>query len=146
MLGLMTRMRLSGSCQAVNTAWAAVRVDLTHWRVQLRMTRLEREARTMDWVGSGRKRKRSRAKATGSSEWQSSRSWGIGVLECVEVTKGADDTVASLGEILESFHDGDAELPPVGGVGIVGGWWGGVVAEAGSEIGALGARVGSRVV
>jgi len=64
----------------------------------------------------------------------------------VEVTKGADDTVASLGEILESFHDGDAELPPVGGVGIVGGWWGGVVAEAGSEIGALGARVGSRVV
>src|SRR6266852_2522251 len=107
-VGLMTRMRLSGSCQAVNTAWAAVRVDLPHWRVQLRMTRLEREARTMDWVGSGRKRKRSRAKATGSSEWQSSRSWGIGVLECVEVTKGTDDTVASLGEIPKCFHDGEA--------------------------------------
>src|ERR1700694_1939362 len=86
-VGLMTRIRDSGSCQAVNTAWAAVRVDLPHWRVQLRMTWLEREARTMDWVGSGRKRKRSRAKATGSSEWQRSREWGIGILESVELTK-----------------------------------------------------------
>jgi len=54
----------------------------------------------------------------------------------VKLTKGADDTVASLGEIVKGLHDGDAELPPVGGVGIVGGGWGGVVAEAGGEIGA----------
>src|SRR5262249_53422799 len=52
-VGLMTRMRLSGSCQAVNTAWAAVRVDLPHWRVQFRMTCLDRDARTRAWLGSG---------------------------------------------------------------------------------------------
>jgi hypothetical protein len=50
-----------------------------------------------------------------------SRSGGIGFLESVKLTKGADDTVASLGEILKGLHDGEAELPPVGGVGIVGG-------------------------
>src|SRR5580704_6343199 len=94
-VGLMTRMRLSGSCQAMNTAWAAVRVDLPHWRVQLRMTCLEREARTRDWVRSGEKRKRSRANETGSSEWQMSRSGGIGILERVEVAECTDDSVAS---------------------------------------------------
>src|ERR1700730_12826009 len=97
-VGLMTRMRLSGSCHAVNTAWAAVRVDLPHWRVQLRMTCLEREARTRAWVGSGRKRSRSRANETGSSEWLTSRSRGIGFLERMEVTESASDVVASLGE------------------------------------------------
>jgi len=64
----------------------------------------------------------------------------------VKVTERTDDTVASLGELLKGFHDGEAELPPVGGVGIIGGGWGGVVAEAGSEIGASTERVGSRVV
>jgi len=34
----------------------------------------------------------------------------------MEVTKSAGDVVASLGEIVKSFHNGDAELPPVGGI------------------------------
>ena len=53
------------------------------------------------------------------------------VLESVEFTECADDTVASLGEILKSLHDGGAELPPVGGVVIVGGDRGRRVAVAG---------------
>ena len=32
----------------------------------------------------------------------------------------AGDAVASLGEIVKSFHDGGAELPPVGGIVIIG--------------------------
>ena len=80
--------------------------------------------------GVGRKRKRSRANETGSSEWQRSRRGGIGILESVEVAEGADDAVASLGEILKSFHDGGAELPPIGGVVVIGGGRG-----AGARIG-----------
>jgi hypothetical protein len=34
----------------------------------------------------------------------------------MEFTESAGDTVASLGEIVKSFHDGGAELPPVGGI------------------------------
>src|SRR5882724_10300619 len=52
-LGLRMRMRESGSCQAVKTAWAAVRVVLAHWRVQLSRTNDGREARRLDWMGSG---------------------------------------------------------------------------------------------
>jgi hypothetical protein len=48
----------------------------------------------------------------------------------VKLTKGADDTVASLGKILKSFHEGGAELPPVGGIVIVGGDRGGRAAVA----------------
>jgi len=40
----------------------------------------------------------------------------------VELTEGAGDTVASLGEIVKSFHDGGTELPPIGGVVIIGGY------------------------
>jgi outer membrane lipoprotein SlyB len=38
----------------------------------------------------------------------------------MEVTESADDAVASLGEIVKSFHDGGAELTPVGGIVIIG--------------------------
>jgi hypothetical protein len=50
-----------------------------------------------------------------------SRSGGIGILESIEVAERTDDAVAGLGEVLKSFHDGGAELPPIGGVVIVGG-------------------------
>jgi hypothetical protein len=82
-------------------------------------------------------------KKTGSSEWLRSRSGGIGILERMEGTETAGDTVASLGEIVKSFHDGGAELPPVGGIVIVGGDRG-----AGARIGfgaPGGGRAGRRV-
>jgi len=47
-----------------------------------------------------------------------------GFLESVEVTEGAGDTVAILEEIVKSFHDGRTELPPIGGVVIIGGYLG----------------------
>jgi len=56
----------------------------------------------------------------------------------VELTEGAGDTVASLGEIVKSFHDGGTELTPIGGVVIIGGYLGG---WAGAGIG-FGAQLG----
>jgi len=64
----------------------------------------------------------------------------------VELTEGAGDTVASLGEIVKSFHDGRTELPPIGGVVIIGGYLG---RWAGTGIGfgaPLGGPAGIRVI
>ena len=69
---------------------------------------------------------------------------GIGFLESVKLTEGADDTVASLGEIVKGLHHGAAKLPPIGGVVKAGGDGG---ARAGIGFGApRGGRAGSRVI
>jgi hypothetical protein len=51
----------------------------------------------------------------------------------MEVAQCTDDTVAGLGEILKSFHDGGAELPPIGGVVIVAGGRGSLGAGTGGS-------------
>jgi hypothetical protein len=50
--GLRIRVRESGQVQARWTAMAAVRVDLPHWRVQLRITRGARRAAISACLGA----------------------------------------------------------------------------------------------
>jgi hypothetical protein len=65
----------------------------------------------------------------------------------MEVTESAGDAVASLGEILKSFHDGGAELPPVGGIVIIGADRGRCALVAGIVLNAPGAGfAGSGIV
>jgi hypothetical protein len=57
----------------------------------------------------------------------------------MEFAEGADDAVASLGEIVKGFHDGGAELPPVGGIVIIGAGRGRWALVAGIALNAPGA-------
>ena len=118
-------------------------VDLPHWRVQLRMTCLEREARTAACLGSGWKPRRSRAKATGSRAWQMSPAmvgfsgrWGMGIRENAVGLEGSGEALGGFGEVLEGGHHGGAELGPFGGDVVLGGYVGLGGAGVGGELGA----------
>jgi hypothetical protein len=50
-----------------------------------------------------------------------SRRGAIGFLQGVEGTESVDYGFAGIGEVLERFHDGCAEPPPIGGRGVLGG-------------------------